>query len=383
MKSLNVCLILCIALLSTINSFQFSSLLEVQELKSSIFGSNLIETISLTFQNEDRVAAGKEVLTMLNDLKGQLSSDQANDTSLFEAKFEEFNKHIEKLTDEINQLQTEIEDLVVEIARLTGLIAQADKNIAAFKDRISNLDTLLSQVTVANQNDNKYYNEKISELKRVYAAFGQVIEKLQKLVGSISAVGIYSHINMTDSEKRDTEWAQANMTPEAKSFLQIESGTNEMTNMIKKLSKQYDNFLEMTVTADQAALNKLITILTAIQDETLSQKSATETHLNDINAQFAELKKNVEDEIALNKQSLQKQEENRLTYIDQKAKAEEEKAAKERRRDLLINERTINEDLRGKLKQTHDKEKEERAGEVEVVDKLMKIVENRLINRSF
>ena len=86
MKYFNVFLILAVVLISNTNSFQFSSLQEVQELKTTVFGSNLNETISLTFQNDARANAGREVLAQLNELKAQLNADQKNDSDLFEKK---------------------------------------------------------------------------------------------------------------------------------------------------------------------------------------------------------------------------------------------------------------------------------------------------------
>ena len=64
--------------------------------------------------------------------------------------------------------------------------------------------------------------------------------------------------------------------------------------MALKLAKQYTNFLQTTVNADQAALEKLIKILTNIQDETLMKKSNTIEHLNNINSKYNELKGKVE-----------------------------------------------------------------------------------------
>jgi len=205
MKHLNVCLILCLALLSSINSFQFSSLLEVQQLKSNIFGSNLIETIALTFQSNNKVGAAKEVLTMLEDLRNQLKSDQSTDTSIFENKRAEFDNHIEKLDNEISKLTTEIDALNLEIQRLTDLITQSDKNILSFKARIENLNALLTEMKAANDNDNIYYKQKIIELEKVYQAFSSVLVRLEKLVGSVSARQAPGHVNLTDSEKRDVE----------------------------------------------------------------------------------------------------------------------------------------------------------------------------------
>lgn len=394
MKQLNVCLIIFIAIFaSTSKAFQFSSLLEVQELKSTLFGSNLIETIALTFQSpEDKASSAKEVLKMLEELRSQLQSDQNSDSETFETKQKSFDSHIDKLAKEISLLTERIEFLIKEIERLSNLIVQSDKNIASFKARIENLKALVIELDQANVADNKYYNQKIKELQSLYNAFTTILEKLDRLTGSVSTVNVPTHVNLTDSEKRDLEWREknANVTsnldaPAAKSFLQLEleSESSEAAMLAMQLSKQYNNFLETTLNADQGALKKLMGILNNIQEEVLAQKTNAQKHLDDINAKYKEMKTETENEIALNEAALVKQTENKNKYIAEKAQNTEEKENKEKRRELLKNEKSINEDLRSKLKGTYEKEKFERTAELEVVSKLIKIVENRLVNKSF
>jgi hypothetical protein len=384
MKQLNVCLILCITLFTASNAFQFSSLLEVQQLKSSIFGSNLIETIALTFQTEDKVSAAKEVLTMLEELSSQLSSDQSSDTEKFTTKTEEFDSHINQLAEEIAALTERINYLASEIERLNALITQADANIASFAERIVNLEALLQEMALANLNDNKYYEEKISSLGKLYNTFTTILERLDKLTGSVSAVNVPTHINLTDAEKRDLEWKNENPNVESnldKSFLQVESET--VSNMVMQMTQDYNSFLESTLNADQGALKKLVSILSSIQEDILNQKLSTVKHLNNINEKYQEMKTSAEAEIEANKAAKKSQEENRLRYIAERDQNMEEKANKEKRRELLETEKSLNESLRDQLKATFQKEKSERAAEVEVVNTLIRIVENRLVQRSF
>lgn len=391
MKYLNVILLLAIALISNANSFSFSSLKEVQALKTTVFGSNLIETISMTFQNNARAEAGRKVLAQLNELKNQLTTDQKNDTEMFNKKKENFANHIAALKAEIQQLTEDILKLEIEIARLAELIKTATENIASFEERIENLGHLLENMADANKEDNIYYNQKIEDLGKLYNAFTQIIAKLGELKGSSSGVNKYAHINATASELRDIAYRKAHQNetafveePKEKkfmSFLQIANQNTEGTKMALKLAKQYTNFLETTVNADQAALEKLIQILTGIQDETLVKKSNTIEHLANINQKYQELKTHVEEEIEANKASLKLQRENRARYIQEKQKAEEEKRNKEERKELLQKELAINEKLAGELEATHAKEREDRGEEVKVVDILVGIVEKRLLQQ--
>merc|ERR1712032_678629 len=138
------------------------------------------------------------------------------------------------------------------------------------------------------------------------------------------------------------------------SFLQVTNQNKESTKMALKLAKKLTNtnLMELNLEADQAALMKLIGILTRIQDETLVKKSNTIEHLRNINEKYQELKKTTE----------------------------EEKANKEAIRALLIKEKAINEKLQEELVAAHKKEAAARAEELNVVNILERIVEERLIN---
>merc|ERR1712032_1342740 len=362
----------------------FSSLKEVQALKTTVFGSNLIETISMTFQNDARANAGKEVLAQLNELKAQLNGDQKADDALFNKKDAAFTAHIENLAKEIQKLTDEIAALEAEIDRLALLIETATQNIHSFEERIKNLGEL-EQMADDNKNDNLYYNEKIEDLGKLYTAFTQIIEKISLMKGSSSGVNKYAHINATESELRDIAYRKAHPSfaeTESKekkfmSFLQVTNQNKESTKMALKLAKKLTNtnLMELNLEADQAALMKLIGILTRIQDKTLVKKSNTIEHLRNINEKYQELKKTVEEEIVANKASLKKQTENRAKYIEEK-----QKANKEARRALLIKEKAINEKLQEELVATHKKEAAARAEELNVVNILERIVEKRLIN---
>jgi hypothetical protein len=408
MKSFNVILLLAVIMISNSYSFQFSSLKEVQALKSSVFGSNLIETISLTFASGAKEDAGQEILTQLNELKDQLNKDQENDTQLFLTKENDFKNHIEKLAGEIENLSQEIQRLAEEIKRLSALIETANQNIESFNSRIINLVELKAKLEEDKKTDNEYYNAKIEELGKLYDAFTQIITKLNLMKGSVSGENKYSHIEATQSEIRDQAWAENNknsqeivveepktqteseVTPvfaqekmkKFMSFLQVSNQNKEATNMAIKLAKQYTKFLETTVNADQSALEKLISILSGIQDETLAKKAATVEYLSEINAKYDTIKRNTEEEIATNQEALINQTQNRDKYVEEKAKNEEEKKMKEQRRDLLVNEKEINEKFLSELSGTNEKEKAERAEELKVVNILVSIVEKRLLGGS-
>merc|ERR1712084_148186 len=96
MRSINVCLVIMITILGMTNSFDFASIREIQSLKQNSFAASLIETISLSLTSNKGNGVG-EVMKMLTEFRGQLTTDQGNDDRTFNTKNGEFNAHIKNL----------------------------------------------------------------------------------------------------------------------------------------------------------------------------------------------------------------------------------------------------------------------------------------------
>jgi len=367
MRTINVCLIILTLTIGLSNSIDFASLKEIQSLKQNSFASSLIETISLSLSAQ-KSDDGTEVLKMLNNLKEQLRSDQTSDDKVYDTKYSEFEEHIKKLSQEITKLSNEITSLESRIAELVSLIQNATINIKSFEGRIVNLTTSLSQMKDIFDSDKKYYTGKIAGLKVMKVKLEEVVAKLKQMVGSISAQGKYDHINATTAELRDAEWSKKQAS---KSFLQIK----------KALPEEYANLMELALNADQGALNKLIEILGKIIQDVLLETVSKEQYLVNLENTYNELKKQMEDEVQANRDAKVKQEANKLSYENEKGDKEREKAEKETRRKALENEKSININLQSQLKTTHDREQQDRSKEVEVVNVLIRIVENRLVKK--
>ena len=258
------------------------------------------------------------------------------EAGLFLTKKAQFDQHINKLATKIIVLKSKIIALSAEIFRLANLIKIADKNILSFKNRTTNLQLLLKQLEVDNKNDNVYYKDRINALQRVFLVFSGVVGKLKKLVGSVSAAKVPTHVRLTASEKRDTEWKKKNPMVGKKSFLQIE---NQISTELAKESKEYSMFIETTLNADQGALQKLMDLITKLQKDVLEKKAKTVKHLESINAVYSLIKNSTVKEIALNKSALVRQTANRAVYVSTKANLEKQRAAAEARRELLIKEK--------------------------------------------
>jgi peptidoglycan hydrolase CwlO-like protein len=350
------------------NSIDFASLNEIQSLKQNSFASSLIETISLSL-SASKGEDATEVLTMLNNLKDQLKSDQTSDDNVFQSKNSEFDQHIKNLSEEISKLTNEIKDLEARIAVLSNLIAKAKENISSFENRIVSLTQSLASMKEIFESDKKYYEQKIANLKTLKVKLADVVAKLKEMIGSVSGVNKYNHINATETEKRDMEWSAKNVK---KSFLQIK----------KALPQEYANLMELTLTADQGALNKLIEILDNISNDVTKEISSKQQYLVDMENTYNELKEQMENEIKMNKEAKTKQEANKVAYENEKGEKQKEKSGKEARRTALEIEKKINIDLQDQLKSTHEKELQDRNKEIEIVNVLIGIVEKRLVKKN-
>lgn len=366
MRTINACLVILLLSINLTKSFDFASLKEIQSLKQNSFASSLIETISLSLSSSKSEDA-TEVLKMLGDLKSQLQTDQENDTKTYTAKNDEFEAHIKKLSEEITSLGEAIAALAARIAELSNLISKAAENIKSFGNRITNLERTSSELKDTFEKDSKYYTEKIQGLRSLLVRMVEVVNKLRQMEGSVSGQKIFNHINATETERRDIAWKAAQ-----KSFLQIK----------KQIPVEFSNLVELTLNADQGALKKLIEILEKINADIKGEISNKEKYLENMTNSHTELQKQMADEIQSNKDAKKKQEDNKQLYENEKGEKETEKANKETRKAALENEKNINLGLQTQLKTTHDKERQDRSKEVEIVNVLINIVEKRLVKRN-
>jgi len=364
MRTINACLVIMITILGFVNSFDFASIKEIQSLKQNSFAASLIETISLSLTS-NKGSGVDDVKKMLVDLQAQLNNDQKTDDTTFKNKNAEYDAHILKLSNAIAKLVEEIAQLAARIEELEGLIAQAELNIISFTERIGNLTQSIVDLDQKLVDDTKYYTEKASGLAELNAKLILVNEKLGKMIGSSSAKNIASHINQTESEKRDIAYRKAHPT----SFIQLSKSIP-----LASVSELVGSFIQ----ADQAALHKLMGIISKFAQQALDEKAEAEEKLKEAVETHAQLKKQMQDEIVLNKQSRTKQIKNKKAYETEKAEKEAEKKEKEDRMEALEKEKAINEKLQKSLSDTYEKEKKDRAEEIRVVGILIHIVETRL-----
>jgi hypothetical protein len=380
-------LVIMITILGCTKSFDFAGVKEIQSLKQNSFAASLIETISLSL-NSNKQGGVNEVLKMLTDLQIQLQNDQKNDDAVFLHKNESYNSHINKLTAAIKVLAVEIQALTKRINELAALIAQAIKNIKSFNERIANLQMTMVELDAKLEEDKKYYNHKAESLAQVNVKLLVVNEKLAKMVGSSSGVGVESHIEKTDSEKRDIAYRAGNAAG-APNAVQPRTIPVSQQRRLTVLRRSFIQVLKAPLTAslaqlylqaDQKALKKLMQIIAKFANDCLVEKARAEAKLLEAIETHKNLMASMKKEMQLNVDARTKQEANKKAYENEKITKETLRREKEIRKAALEKERSINQELQKNLNATYNKEKEDRAQEMKVVETLLRIVQSRLMN---
>jgi len=198
-------------------------------------------------------------------------------------------------------------------------------------------------------------------------AIHQVIDELSKLRGSVSGIGKPSHVRATDQEKRDANWKASQ-----KAKL-IEIIGNE---------EEAEAFLELATEADQAALEKLIALLRNILNQAQKSLNDDERHERRSLATYKKLRADLESDINQLKTTLAKQNANLADYIK---KINQLIVTIKIRTDLLNAKKmelqnTITERANKLNKYMSDKAKRDQ--ERKVIDRVIKIVKERLTRMS-
>jgi chromosome segregation ATPase len=362
MRSHNVILLIALVLFSFSNSFEFTNLAEVKELRSSTYGNSLIETISLTLANAGSI---DEVKKLLTDLLYKLNSDQR----AADVAWAKLNK---QLTDKINRLTTEIAELETQISldeadkkKNEGLRDQSIVNLKQYKAQLRHNMESLTFNEENRKKDIEEYRKSVQEHGDVINAIEAVIRELKKLTGSISGKGRPTHVNENAAEKRDREYALK------KSFVEL-----------TKDEEEAQMFIEMATTADQRQLKKLISLLESLSLSTKKSLNDDEVHERKSLKTYNQLKDALTADNKKLDVAIAEQKRNLAHYKSEVARLSK-KIADEK---ILLESKKI--EKKTTIKQRQDAEnqykhdKAERDSERKIIQKLQKVVEERLANMS-
>jgi len=367
MRSSNFIFILVLIALGTTRSFDFTSFVELEDLQNDPYGKSLIETIQMSM-NQAKGGKIESIQALLDELLAKLNADQRKCDDDWVKEKKRLDTLIAKLESEITKLQGEIAGLEKEKALNEGKRAQSIKNIAQYKEQLSHDHATLKSLIKRRDEDNVRYQNSVREHAALMGAIHQVIDELSKLRGSVSGIGKPSHVRATDQEKRDANWKASQ-----KAKL-IEIIGNE---------EEAEAFLELATEADQAALEKLIALLRNILNQAQKSLNDDERHERRSLATYKKLRADLESDINQLKTTLAKQNANLADYI--KKKINQLIVTIKIRTDLLNAKKmelqnTITERANKLNKYMSDKAKRDQ--ERKVIDRVIKIVKERLTRMS-
>jgi len=348
--------------ISISNAFEFTNLAEVKELRGSSYGNSLIETISLSLQNNGGIA---DVQKLLEDLLWQLNKDHDDATAKWTKEKKELEDKEKELQGLIEELRKTILDKEGKSAELKQLIEKADKNLQQYKDQKIGNDKNLKDLEKQRNDDSDEYKKSASEHSDIINAISQVIEELKKLLGSVSGVGKPASVEEIAQETRDREFKLKN------SFVQV---TRDETEALL--------FAQLATTADQEALDKLISLLRDLQESTKKSSNEDESHEEKSKATYEVLKASFTTDNQNLDKNIKDQGEKRTDYAEKKKKLDSE--ITDHKKIKTSTEAELEEKTKEKLQKEaqYNSDKLERDNERVVIKKLQEIVKERLANMS-
>lgn len=364
MRSTNVILLFALLAISFANSFEFNSLAEVQELKSSTYGNSLIQTISLSLQSNGNIA---DVQKLLDDLLFKLNQDQIHSDKEWEKTNKTLSNKIAELKTQIEQLRVKIAGIEKDIADYSAKIVKGNKNLVQYKSQVVHNSQQLASMKVHRKKDSDSFKTSQQEHNDILNAIELVIKELSKLTGSVSGKGRPVHVEKIEAEKRDDAYAATLMD----SFAQITKDEAEAVM-----------FTQLATTADQAALKKLIGLLKQLSESVKKSLNDEVEHEAQSKKIYQSLKTTLtEDNKKLNA-LITTQTQHVKDYTEKVAKLNIELTNNKKLKASKEAELVATVKLRQDKENQYNSDKAERNKEREIVQKLINIVKQRLSNMS-
>lgn len=358
MRITNTFLLIALLTFSYTYSFEFASLAEINEIKSTAYGKSLIETISLSLEQKGNV---NEVQRLLVDLLFRLNQDQAKDDDWWRKENARLKAKIARLTKEIERLRREILRLLGEKAKYESLRDKAAANLVQYKQQRAHNVKVLARNRARRAQDAAEFKRSQNEHTDVLNAIDAVLTELRRLVGSVSGKGKPQHVRMGDEEKRDL----------AKSFMQISKDEAEV-----------QAFIELATEADQRALQNLINAIGKIRHSVQRSYNDDVAHEQRSVRAFRKLRDILKSDNKKLDAMIVQETANHKLYVARVAQLIALIAQTRKLRQAKIEEKnaTINERLTKERRYLADKA--QRDEERRVILRIQHIVKSRLVNMS-
>jgi Txe/YoeB family toxin of Txe-Axe toxin-antitoxin module len=358
MRFTNTFLLVALLTFSYTNSFEFASLSEINEIKSTPYGKSLVETISLALEQKGNV---DEVQKLLNDLLFKLNKDQTADTAWWNKENARLKAKINRLAQEIEKLRREILQALAEKAKYEKLRDQAAANLVQYKQQLADNIRTLDDNEKRRAEDAKDFLRSQSEHTDVTNAISAVLKELNKLIGSVSGKGIPQHVRVGDEEKRDLK----------NSFLQISQDEAEV-----------QAFIELATSADQSAVKKLIGHLNKLYRSTKKSYNDDIAHEQRSIKAYRQLKGSLENDNHTLRKMIVQETKNHAAYVKRVAELIIKIAQLRKLRNAKIAERNATIAERLAKKKAYLARKAQRDEERRVMKRIDNIIKTRLANMS-
>jgi len=338
----------------------FSSFVELTDLKGDSYAESLVQTINTALANKGgRIEAIQDLLT---ELYNKLVSDQTKANSDWAKREKSLNTTITDTSNLIEKLATEIALAKKNLAETNSKIDKSNVNLKQYNSQKDADLSMVQTLHIKRNADASIYKTNIQNHQDLIMAIDAVVAELSKLKGSISGVNKPNHIKDIDAETRDRNFKNAAKP----ALLEIFSESD------------IDSFLEVATSADQDQLAKLIDMLNSLKRS--AQKSLADDDQNEqdsikiFNVALARL----EADIKLLTESIKRQLDNLAKYTAQKISLETEISDKSSLK--VKNEQFLAQtiEIRRQEKLKYESDMRGRNREKEIIKRLQKIVDEKL-----
>jgi len=338
----------------------FSSFVELTDLKGDSYAQSLVQTINTALQNKGgKIEAIQDLLT---ELYNKLVSDQTTANTEWVKRETTLNKTISETSTLIEKLANEISVANKTLADTNSKIAQSQANLVQYSKQRDADQAMIQTLHIKRNADTSIYKTNVAGHQDLILAVDAVVAELTKLKGSISGVNRPDHVTEMSSEERDRKFKAAAKP----SLLEIFSESD------------INSFLQVATEADQDQLQKLIDLLTSLKRS--AQKSLADDDVNEADSlkEFTAALARLQTDITLLDASIKRQQENLTKYNDLKVSLETEISTKTSLK--IKNEAFLvqTKEIRRTEKLKYEADMRGRDREKEIIKRLQKIVDQKL-----
>jgi hypothetical protein len=374
MKITNTLLLIALLTISFANSFEITSMAELEEIKQSAFGKNLLETLSLSLEQGN---VG-DVENLIAEMIRKLNLDQQVDTDRWRALDSRLKAEIEDLRQKIEKLRKEIIHNLAQKVKYEKLRDQALKNLNQYKAQRKANDAALIDNRNRRDADHADFVKSQAEHTDVLNALSAVLKELKALVGSVSGHGRPVHVRGGAEEARDAAWAAQRNAKKQKKAKSVKKAFIQ----ISESEAEIQAFVELATEADQRALAKLVHYIRKVRNSVRASANHDADHERKSLSTYNSLKSLLEKDNVKLDDMIVRETRNYNHYVKTIAELIKKIAQLRFLKRSYEATKLAKEKLRAEEAKAHAERKAERDEERRVMMKIQEIIKRRLAKMS-